>query len=573
MVEAGVFKRIRPNDVSKTEFLVYKSWSLSETDFYNTSSVQRSTFLVAHKPNPNNYIGGVITTGSFQTITTPDNQTNSYIYVSESVNSGIAWYSLNHLYYRNPYTLNSFGNFNETLTTRRLHSTASIVSIPQSLYGRSIKPGSINGSISSSNETVTFYDDTYGNIRTTTYSASVESDINNFLYLGFDADLFKPVNRIENTHLVKGIVYKSVSVINSAVVDSYYNKPIGLSARFTGSGSYIQIPNSDITSPRNSNDFAISFWLSLDSLDATSAADYNWVISKNRQTTSLITVFGRVVPLITNTPYPVWPYEIKIANANVASGTNTTLYFTRSDGTNTYSLQTGISVKSAPVHCVCQKKGTRLQLYINGVEVDWINVNCSSDYENDYDTVLGNTSDGLQGFKGELDEVYFFNRSLDNDEILNLSDLSSKCNAVNSNIIGNVIYEQGIVTFTDTRPAMRNIHYSGSSWNSLGPGAMDIQLNFNSTLKINEMEVLCRAKKSELNLSSNPSLLQTRIGECQSTSNAVYSDIVSNPEWNPYITTIGLYNDNYELLAVAKLARPVPKFDTMDMNFLIRLDI
>jgi hypothetical protein len=40
----------------------------------------------------------------------------------------------------------------------------------------------------------------------------------------------------------------------------------------------------------------------------------------------------------------------------------------------------------------------------------------------------------------------------------------------------------------------------------------------------------------------------------------------------PYITSIGLYNDQAQLLAVAKLATPVQKRNDVDTNFIIRYD-
>jgi hypothetical protein len=43
--------------------------------------------------------------------------------------------------------------------------------------------------------------------------------------------------------------------------------------------------------------------------------------------------------------------------------------------------------------------------------------------------------------------------------------------------------------------------------------------------------------------------------------------------FQPYITTVGLYNDSNELIAVGKLAQPVPKSKYMDMNFVVKLDI
>ena len=40
----------------------------------------------------------------------------------------------------------------------------------------------------------------------------------------------------------------------------------------------------------------------------------------------------------------------------------------------------------------------------------------------------------------------------------------------------------------------------------------------------------------------------------------------------PYITTIGLYDDKAQMLAVAKLSTPVQKLDDVDMNFFVRWD-
>jgi hypothetical protein len=40
----------------------------------------------------------------------------------------------------------------------------------------------------------------------------------------------------------------------------------------------------------------------------------------------------------------------------------------------------------------------------------------------------------------------------------------------------------------------------------------------------------------------------------------------------PYVTTIGLYNKNYELLAIAKLANPVPRAKNVDQTFIVKFD-
>jgi hypothetical protein len=52
-----------------------------------------------------------------------------------------------------------------------------------------------------------------------------------------------------------------------------------------------------------------------------------------------------------------------------------------------------------------------------------------------------------------------------------------------------------------------------------------------------------------------------------------YLPFVSSSAFAPYITTVGLYNDSGELLAIGKLAQPIKKRDDVDMNFLIRIDL
>ena len=46
----------------------------------------------------------------------------------------------------------------------------------------------------------------------------------------------------------------------------------------------------------------------------------------------------------------------------------------------------------------------------------------------------------------------------------------------------------------------------------------------------------------------------------------------TSSEFNPYITTIGLYNDDNELLAVGKLAQPVRSPDDIDIVFNVQFD-
>jgi len=42
--------------------------------------------------------------------------------------------------------------------------------------------------------------------------------------------------------------------------------------------------------------------------------------------------------------------------------------------------------------------------------------------------------------------------------------------------------------------------------------------------------------------------------------------------FDPYVTTVGLYNNNQELLAVGKMAQPLPTSKTTDTTILVNID-
>lgn len=72
-----------------------------------------------------------------------------------------------------------------------------------------------------------------------------------------------------------------------------------------------------------------------------------------------------------------------------------------------------------------------------------------------------------------------------------------------------------------------------------------------------------RVKNKEYNYTTNPSVIDDN-------GNILFNDMVYNPQ--TYITTVGLYNDDGELLAVAKLSKPQVKDFTRELNLRIKLD-
>ncbi len=70
-------------------------------------------------------------------------------------------------------------------------------------------------------------------------------------------------------------------------------------------------------------------------------------------------------------------------------------------------------------------------------------------------------------------------------------------------------------------------------------------------------------KSSQFNYTTNPSIID-------SNGNILYSTLIDNPQTFP--TTIGLYNDTGELLAVAKLSKPLPKDFTKQISCRVKLE-
>jgi len=176
-----------------------------------------------------------------------------------------------------------------------------------------------------------------------------------------------------------------------------------------------------------------------------------------------------------------------------------------------------------------------------------------------------------------------------------------------SNIKGNIFYDRGLIVIT------KDI-VSGSVLSQF-------TLNFRSTKTIFENEVFISVLESEFNFSQNPSAVfedggskftqiinrpgvvrqkpndlvtasfydagikyvrnskypyvsKLNTGKFGSFDDFEYSGSIdpTGSYLAPYITTIGLYDDNGDMVAVAKLPQPIKNLPDYDLNFLIRFD-
>jgi hypothetical protein len=147
-----------------------------------------------------------------------------------------------------------------------------------------------------------------------------------------------------------------------------------------------------------------------------------------------------------------------------------------------------------------------------------------------------------------------------------------------SSKVGDIIYEHGIITLTsDGIPGTQGygfVYYGSTDYGGSDVAfildlinSQNLTCSFDSTITIYESQYKCTIRQNEFNFSQNPTLISG-----SSNSGIVY-DYATGSYFNPYVTTVGLYNNDKELLAVAKLAQPLPLSAVTDMNILINLDL
>lgn len=145
-------------------------------------------------------------------------------------------------------------------------------------------------------------------------------------------------------------------------------------------------------------------------------------------------------------------------------------------------------------------------------------------------------------------------------------------------VVGNIIYTHGIVTITNPAVYQDPSGYGLQDY-SIGAygrptGSIDFfegfisgseqTASFSSSYSLYETQYKITLGESEFNYTQNPSTI--------TGSNGTPYDYITGSYFSPYVTTVGLYNDKYELLAVGKLAKPLPTSQNTDTTILVNID-
>jgi len=137
-----------------------------------------------------------------------------------------------------------------------------------------------------------------------------------------------------------------------------------------------------------------------------------------------------------------------------------------------------------------------------------------------------------------------------------------------STIYGNIFYYQGLAIIT-----------SGSSADILNfVTSSAVTCSFSSSLTIYETQYKCTIRSNEFNATLNPSaevsgsILSYSGSYFYQPNGGVPTDNVTGSYFAPYVSTVGLYDEDQNLLAVGKLAQPLPTSATTDITILVNMD-
>lgn len=131
--------------------------------------------------------------------------------------------------------------------------------------------------------------------------------------------------------------------------------------------------------------------------------------------------------------------------------------------------------------------------------------------------------------------------------------------------VGNIIYPHGLIIITN--PSYSIIFPTSSidsSISSINQKSGSFNMIFKGEHIIYENEIRCTINEDEFNYTLNPSISTDNSGSLRGFATASY--------FNPYVTTVGLYNEANQLLAIGKMSKPVPIPRNSDLTFLIKFD-
>ncbi len=574
----GVFKPIKKGNFRVSPFQVNKQWSINNASYSSSGyTLQQAVFRKGITPigttTLSTYGQNYGTAGTVQHISNFYGADNDPINTYDQSFQHVIWHSVNHKYYKFPYDpANNLGASNRNTIEKRLFLSASNFTIPYFKVGESIKPGSLK--VTDTSNDFILNDDRKGNLRDSLITSQSFATASNLVgYWGFNEE-FKKFKYNYGYHS-KDIVFESNAYevdVKSQVENTGFFPGIkttggfasasGIQAVFDGS-SYIKTDAYKALNFDKDDEFAISFWYMGNISQSISSSNANSLITKRGVNDKLVlnkkTRKREVVE--EDRTLTRYPFDIEVLNQDAGVTENGKIRFRRSDGVITYSSASATQFTGSQFHIVAQKSGSYLELWVDGTREIKSLDSVPGEVLNYSKLMFGSMNRNLHNaLSGSVDEVRIYNYGLSETAIKSLANnhfLSGS--AYQTSVAGNVFYKSGQVVISSPMPKYQK---------ALGQGGNDTNaiwgVDYKGTHTIYENEVLVEVPAGHSNVSMNPTALQ------RANTDRLKKEFTGS--LTPYITTIGLYNNDAQLLAIGKLAQPIAKRSDVDMNFIVRWD-
>lgn len=360
----------------------------------------------------------------------------------------------------------------------------------------------------------------------------------------------------DDSYFFNEVYYNNVSFNTSSILGSANHKfpVVNFHSHKTSS---IKVPHNPRLNFNRDDDFAVSFYMKPkptgSQLDMAST-EKRYIIAKSGTKTVLNQSSSMLEDIESDAQFP---FEIYVMSQS--------LYFERSDGYHTNQIigeiTNSLGSSSITSHILCQQSASTMEMWFNGTKIASTTNTLSDNTANNSNLYIGSkgkqssadsTSVNDKHFNGELSNINIWSRSFKTSEISNISE---SINA--SPYIGNIFYTSGFAVIT--HPKYHSI-IDGSATGKINT------LQFQGTHLIWEHEYQCTCQEHEFNSTTNSSAIK------DIESPYVLEDFTTGSFFKPYVTTIGLYNEGYELLAIAKLGQPIRMSDETDTTFVVRWD-
>tara|TARA_B100000287_G_scaffold418495_1_gene455513 strand:- start:168 stop:2033 length:1866 start_codon:yes stop_codon:yes gene_type:complete len=382
--------------------------------------------------------------------------------------------------------------------------------------------------------------------------------------------LFNPYEDMDedDSYFVNEIDYNNLNFRKTSLGSANHKFP---TLHFSSNtSSFIKMDHDPKLNFNRDEEFAISFYIKPESTASNgniTGSERRYILAKSttKSTPGSGLISGSFSNMIDTSAGPQFPFEIYMQSQS--------LYFARSDGKDTdtvsgvitASINETCQVRSQ--HILCQLSSSQMQIWLNGTKISSLEKTIAGSTRNNANLYIGSRGpttekdshiqtniSGIKYFNGELGNINIWNRAYNADTIANISE------SVNASpYVGNVFYNTGLAAITHPK-------YTDVLGLKAGEGQLN-RITFQGTHLIYEHEYQCNVQEHEFNGSLNPTV-RVNTGP----NPYALEDFTTGSFFQPFVTSIGLYNDAYELLAVAKLGQPVRRSDQTDMTFIVRWD-